>query len=292
MRTLRFVFGWLFMPGRLFALAALCAGAAVVLGYAAVHDAADRKLALRQGPPPAVAIEEYRPMAHRGPAGEVVLRARADLESGFVFTLPGSSERALLVPLFPLADGEAREAEGAIFLSLDGDTMPAAAALAARHPAGWVEVNGVETDAGPFRLMLAGALAADGRALGARVTVLRPFLDGREAAFQPPASPARAWAWLATVALGFALAAVYVEVRGLPPVPKATSAGPRASVVSARFAPLPQQEDEQRARGFTLWPMLRTGVRMAMAGMACLARAGAVSARALRDGIGEFRSPR
>ena len=292
MRAFRFVFSWLLVPRSLLILAGLCAAAGVVLAYVAIHDAADRKLALRQGPPPAVALEDYRPLAHRGPAGEVVLRARADLGSAFVFELPGSDERALLVPLFPLGDGQAREAHGAIFVPLEDEAVPAADGLALQDPAGWVEVNGIEADAGDFRLMLAGALAAEGRTLGARATVVRPFVGGREAAFQPPVPPSRPWAWFLTLALGLVLAAIFADARGVPTEARARTHGPRSPVVSTRFAPLQHLEDDEPVRRPAAWHALRMAAGTARSALAGLARLSVAAVRTVWQGIEGLRSPR
>lgn len=226
-------------------------------------------------------------MLHKGPAGEVVLRARADLASAFVFTLPGTSESALLMPLFPLGDEGTGVARGAVFVRIDGQA-PDAAALVARDPSGWVEVNGVEADAGPFRLMLAGALAAEGRSLGPRTVVLRPFVEGREAALQPPANPHAAWGWLALAALGLGLAAAFVDARGVRSAAKGAPHVSRAPVASTRFAPLPRQEEDGAGRIHAVRGALAVGWSVSVR----LSRALAAGLRHVWAGIGEIRSPR
>jgi hypothetical protein len=100
-------------------------------GYATVQENANRTLALRQGPPAPVAVEDYRRAANRGPAGEVVLRAVADPSRPLVLTMPRTGEPALAVPLYPLSGGSG--AMGAILLPLEpGETAAAAEALADR----------------------------------------------------------------------------------------------------------------------------------------------------------------
>ncbi len=285
MPAFRFVLSRFLAPRHLLVIAGLCAAVGVVLAYAAVHDAAERKLALRQGPPPAVAVEDYRSMVHRGPAGEVVLRAHVDLEAAFVFTLPGSETRALLVPLFPVGDAAAREAQGVLFLPDTGAGLPDAATLVRSDPSGWVELNGVEADAGPFRLMLAGALAAEGRALAARVTVVSPFPGGRAAALRPPARPPLGWALFLSAALGFLAAGLVLEARRPAPAARRASGQARTPVASGRFAPLPPEEDDIPAEGASTSSAARALVRAGTAGLLGLARA-------LRTGLCEIRSSR
>jgi hypothetical protein len=205
-------------------------------------------------------------------AGEVVLQARTDLDAAFVFTLPGTGTRALLVPLFPLGDRAAREAQGVLFLPDTGAGLPEAAALVAVGPSGRIEVNGREADAGPFGLMLAGALAAEGRALGARATVIRPFAAGREAALQPPAHPPLGWALMLLAALGLLAAGLVLEARDMAPPARRAPAPARAPAASGRFAPLPQEmdDDDLPAPG---------AVRAAAAGLCGLARSAMRRAR-------------
>lgn len=230
-------------------------------------------------------------MAHRGPAGEVVLRARADLDSAFVFELPGSAERALLVPLFPLGDGQARAAQGAIFLPLGDEAAPATDTLALQDPAGWVEVGGIEADAGDFGLMLAGALAAEGRSLAARATVVRPFVGGREAAFQPPAHQPRLWAWFLTAALGLVLTAIFADAPGAWRLGRTKAPDLRKPVDPGRFAPLQHVEDDESA-GRSAVQVLRSATGAAWSALAGLARLATAAVRAVWQGIEGLRSPR
>lgn len=292
MRLVRSVLFRLLAPRLLLTAAVLCAAAAFLAGYASVHEAASRKLALRQGPPQAVALEDYRSFAHRGPVGEIAVRARTDADLAFMFSLPGTSERAFLVPLFPLEGDRVNEAQGVIFLPVRGEQPPDVSALVTRDPSGWVGVNGLETGAGQFPLMLAGALAAQGRSLAPRPVIIQPFVDGREAALQPATDPRLAWAWLASAALILALAAAFVDVRGVPSTATMARDASRTPVVSTRFAPLPQQEEDGPA-GFHA--VRRAVQRAAAAGLAASVRTSrAVGAlvRLVRAGIGEIRSPR
>lgn len=302
MHLVRIIVGWLLSPRQLLGMAGLCAAGGLLWGYATVHENADRTLALRQGPPPAAAIEAYSGPVHRGPSGEVVLHARADLSAPLVLTLPRDGARALAVPLFPLGGGEA--ALGAILLPLEnGETAPPADRLAALGPYGEVAVNGREIDAGDFELILAGALAAEGRSIGERFVAVRPFVEGREAALQPVADPGRMW--LLPLAAAFALALGAVRAR-LPfgaalrrrgaaapvPAPRMTT-GPAPGTKAAQFAPLPRQEEVSAAEESA--PALGTLLAVlaaAVAGLRAALRGGLALARIVRAGVGELRSPR
>jgi hypothetical protein len=193
MHLVRIVVGWLIAPRQLFALAGLCAAAGFLWGYATVQENANRTLALRQGPPAAVAVEDYRRAANRGPAGEVVLRAAADPARPLVLTMPRTGERALAVPLYPLSGGA--EAMGAILLPLEpgaDDGGPGARRRGGRRRRGG---HGRVVEAGDFALILAGALAVEGRAIGPSFVAVQPYVEGREAALQPITDPSRGWLW-------------------------------------------------------------------------------------------------
>jgi hypothetical protein len=300
MHLVRYVLGWLVSPRQLLGFAGLCAAGGLLWGYATVHENASRTLALRQGPPPAAAIEDYRGPVHRGPAGEVVLHARADLSAPLVLTLPRDGARAVAVPLFPLGGGEA--ALGAILVALEeGAEMPAAGSLAALAEDGHVAVNGREIDAGDFELLLAGALAVGGRSVGDRFVAVEPYLDGREAALQPVADAGHMWLLPILAAFGLALGAFRRSLGGgvvLRRRRAATAVEPRPRVApapgtkAAHFTPLPRQEEVNEADvpagpGVTamLLGLLAAALRAALRGAAGLLRV-------VRDGVVELRSPR
>lgn len=308
MTLLRTLLGWMLSPRRLLALAGLSAAGGLLWAYAAVHENADRKLALRQGPPPAVAVEDYRGTLHRGPAGEVVLRASADLADRLVLTVPRSGERAVAIPLYPLRGGES--ALGAILIPLaPGDIPEDPGLLAALLPDGTVEVNGRVVDAGRFELILAGALAVEGGAIGERFVAVRPYLNGREAALQPAQAPARHWLWPLAAALGLAILAACGKCRDrIRPAP-VTASGPAergaparpaapSSAKAAHFAPLKPQEDVTGAEppapsaAATALALLARAIALAVRALRLLARGAAASVRFLREGVGELRSPR
>jgi hypothetical protein len=296
MRLVRVIVGFLLAPRQLFALAAFCMAAGLFWGYATVHENANRKLALRQGPPAAVAVEDYRRGANRGPAGEVVLRAVADPERPLILVMPGTEDRRLAVPLFPL-DGE-EGAMGAILLPLAPGEAVDPATLATRLDGGVVEVNGRAVDAGDFPLILAGALATEGRYVGEKFVAVQPYLDGREAALQPIVDPSLHWLW--PVGAGVVLALLAAVQRFLPGLlgtpPTVPRRQPAPRPVSAHFAPLPLQEDMTAAEDPDSAARLRAAVATAMgliAGTLRLVLRGTASAlRLFRAGVEEIRSPR
>jgi hypothetical protein len=300
MRLVRIIVGWLLAPRQLLSLAGLCVAAGLLWGYATLQENADRTLALRQGPPAAVAIETYRGAIDRGPASEVVLRAVARPSEPIVLTMPGTGERALAVPLFPLAGGDG--ALGAILLPFpEGAEPPQPGSLAVAEADGTVLVNGRVVDGGDFALILAGALAVEGRFVGERFVAVQPYVEGREAALQPVADPTMAWLWPIGIALLLAMLATYRGVltgvrfglRRRPPV--AARRPSAAAVASAHFAPLPRQEevnDLEQSAGRSGAAAFATALAAAAAAIRLLARGTRAVLRLVWAGVEEIRSPR
>ena len=299
MRFVRIILGWLLAPRHLMALAALSAAGGLLWGYATLQENADRTLALRQGPPGPVAVENYRGAVNRGPAGEVVLHAVARPDAPILLTMPGSGERALAVPLFPLSGGDG--ALGAIFVPLDGpEALPDPEVLATPLEGGAVRVNGRVVDSGDFALVLSGALAVEGRHVGERFVAVRPFLEGREAALQPVTDPSRTWLWPMALALVLALLASYIRFGGgLRPASRRPAApaprAPAGPVVSAHVPPLPRQEEVNEpdpAPGLTARAVLVAGAGLAVTAGRILLRLTAGLVRLVWAGVEEIRSPR
>ncbi len=301
MHLVRIIVGWLLSPRRLLALAGVCMAAGLLWAYATVQENADRALALRQGPPAPVAVEDYRRIAHRSPAGEVVLRAAADPSRRIVLTMPGTGDRRLAVPLYPLAGGEG--ALGAILLPLAPEEgLPPAEALAEILSDGVVQVTGRAVDPGDFPLILAGALAVEGRWVGDRFVAVQPYPEGREAALQPVTDRSRQWLW--PIGLGVLLALLAGWRRFLPGArllpqraPKIAGAPPSTrTMASAHFAPLPLQEDVAESGGPTAADRLRAGalvtLRAATAAVRLLVRGIAGLLRLVWAGVEEIRSSR
>lgn len=301
MRIVRRILGWLLAPRQLLSLAALCAAGGLLWGYATLQENANRALALRQGPPPAVPVEQYRGAADRGPAGEVVLHAVAYDDQPILLTMPGSGERALVVPLFPVSGGEG--AFGAIMLPFDGPgAIPDLRRLATPHGDGTVLVNGRVVDASDFALVLSGALAVQGRHVGERFVAVRPYLEGREAALQPVTDPPLTWLWPIAFAVFLVLAASY---RGLLVGRLRSLRGRRAAdamvrpaataVASPHFQPLPRQEEiagsEPVSTGSAL-AALTLAAGLALAALRLVFRLLVGLLRLLWAGVEEIRSPR
>ena len=203
-------------PKTLVFVAALLAAIGLVAGYVEVHEQADRTLALRQGPPPEVAIQDFNMLLDVGPADEVTVQAEADFSKATVLRLRGSDpvERAVVVPLFALSDtGKARieslapgagaltaqvarrtggavevaqSAIGMIFYPLaPEETAPADldafadAAFGAGSNGMVVELNGLHVDPGAFTLMADGAFSVMGLTLAENYLAVRPFAGKR-----------------------------------------------------------------------------------------------------------------
>ncbi len=203
-------------PKTLVFVAALLAAIGLVAGYVEVHEQADRTLALRQGPPPEVAIQDFNMLLNVGPADEVTIQAEADFSKATVLQLRGSDPvaRAMVVPLFALSDtGKARiEAQepgagaltaqvarraggvvapaetalGMMFYPLNpGEAAPVDLAVLADVEFGTganghvVELNGLHVDPGGFTLMADGAFSVMGVSLAESYLAVRPFAGKR-----------------------------------------------------------------------------------------------------------------
>ncbi len=236
-------------PRKLLLVAALIAALGLIAGYVEVHQQADRELALRQGPPPAVAIQEFRTDTHLGPADEVVVRAEADFSRSVVLALPGDARqrRAVVAPLFPLSEvgsalvaaasetpasalsaqvarrapvpTDAPSALGFLYHPLPADTpLPTdgSVTVAASFGEGrWgtvVELNGISTTAGEFGLMAAGAFAALGIGLPDGALVVEPFTAGRVTALTA-AEPTRSHVFLFYAAFALSVVALAAALR-------------------------------------------------------------------------------
>jgi hypothetical protein len=86
--------------------AAISIAASFVVDYVDAQRTADRALALRQGPPPLAALQEFDPARHVGPAREVLILAEADLGDPIVVQLGpgGDRQTAVIHPLFPVSE--------------------------------------------------------------------------------------------------------------------------------------------------------------------------------------------
>ena len=203
--------------------AAILAAGGIVAGYVDYMGEADRELALRQGPPALVEIQDFRPGFDAGPADEVRLVAEFDLDSAVTVPVRGSDPARwqLLVPIFPVSDlgaalvarrsggddavlsaqverraasgGARRTAIGFAVVPSTGPSagLPEASALAEEvlgdgRAGTVVAVNGEMIDAGMLTHVADGAFAVQGITLAESFVAVRPFLAGRVAALTAP----------------------------------------------------------------------------------------------------------
>lgn len=292
MRLLRGILDWFVDPSTLLAFAGMLTVAGLVGGYINVQQRAELELALRQGAPALVAVERFQPGVNVGPAREVHVRARANLDAPLVLTLPGSEKTMLALPLLPL-DGDPGTVPGVILIDVAGrGELPDPSTFAGieARGRGWTEVDvgGVADRAGDFELMVAGALSVQGMRLADRALVVRPFVTSRQAAFRIPENPPRLWLWCLSLASLFVALAGY---RGLWAAPRAlerqrlyeaelaqASGVPSRPAITPHFQPLPSQEEVNGGRD--------AGAREASRIGAMLVTAGALVVRSLQGLVG------
>ena len=116
MSDLRHLLIEIFDPRKVLFAAALFAAAGLVAGYVTVQEQLDRELALRQGPPPPVLIQNFALGRDVGPADEVRIIGEVDMEAAAAIFRPGATPRRwfLVAPVFPVsAVGSARLAGSA-----------------------------------------------------------------------------------------------------------------------------------------------------------------------------------
>lgn len=118
-------------PKRLFSAAVFSLSLGMVSSYVADHDHAERTLAIRQGPPDAVALQDYDGRS-AGPLGEVTLRAEVDVRELTIVPAPlsyGTGELCVL-PLYPVSSRGA----ALIGATRDAKSSPVSAQLSRRLP--------------------------------------------------------------------------------------------------------------------------------------------------------------
>lgn len=201
-------------PPLWFGLAALCVVAGLGLSYHRSQVEADFAMALRVGPPEAVAIAAADPTK----TGEVNVIARFDPKSAITVKIGTAGERTerLAVPLFPAgsdltldpAAGEElrplREALGLVIVPIGALDQVAPGNLAFEGA-----LNGPTLPVDAFALDTAAVLAESGVSLPAAFIAVQPWLPGRSEALAPPPSSKISgyliWAGVALAAFGFGL---------------------------------------------------------------------------------------
>ena len=216
-RIISATLAWLTDPRSIFFVAAVFAALGLVGGYVEIHERADRELALRQGPPPKVALQEFAPVLHLGPADEVLIDAEAGFAQARVVVHPtdAGNRHALIVPLYPLSDA----GKAIVEAGQDGNTAlnaqvarradagpetplalgflvhpiasrsdaPEDAAVLAEEVFGSgrhgtvMTVNGRAGDTQGFGMMAVGAITAMEIDLSPHYLAIRPFAGGRVA---------------------------------------------------------------------------------------------------------------
>ena len=189
------IFLFLADPGKLVGMAGICVLAGLFAGYVALHETADRLLALRQGPPTPVSVEAYRPGAHMGPAREVTVRAKADPEAPITFQIDrdGSVGTLVALPLMPTRTGDADGAAGIVpaFVLVDVTARGARpemprylSPVPIEGMEGLVQITGQSVHDAAATQALASALAERGLSLAEDPLIVRPYPRGREAALR------------------------------------------------------------------------------------------------------------
>ncbi|MEL7345239.1 MAG: hypothetical protein AAFN59_10325 [Pseudomonadota bacterium] len=240
---------------------AIAVSASFVLEYAHVQRVAERALALRAGPPEAISIEVFDPNLHTGIANEVSLRAQIAFDEPLVVDVATQTgtQPSVLYPLFA-ETGTERVAVGVLINpsqtaqpDLDGRALVAgidgSGALGTL-----VQINGRRVDAQSARLIVKGALAADGGSVSQTFYAVQAFADGRAGALAlPEETPISALLFWTGIAMGlFAVALSFRDVaREVFPWSKDDANADTGATKTRRFQPLAGQgeiiEDVQPA---------------------------------------------
>lgn len=226
--------------------------------YLDFHADAARLLALRNGPPVLVDLEDFDPLRDSGPTGEIHLRAQLDMSMpvrviyrrGMTFT------RAFTVPLLAVhtsdnRDGQMPEILGYLYLSapfrrveiLDVIQNLPLAQFEGAHGS-IIEINGETGVPGPIATRAAAALGARGRTSVESPLVVAPYPEGRAAALSRP----RASRWrhvLMVLAALLLVSGVLLERRRARAVRRLPRAGARRPYPS-RFPTEPTTEKGRR----------------------------------------------
>lgn len=260
-RVLRFIAD----PGKLVGMAGVCVLAGLFAGYVSLHDTADRLLALRQGPPPPVAIEAFRAGVHTGPAREVTVQAKADPHAPVAFQVErdGSVRTLVAVPLMPTGAGDADGVAGTVpaFVLVDvtaRGARPEMPRYLSPVPAdgmdGVHQITGQSINDAAATEALAATLAERGLSLAEDPLIVRPYPRGREAALRLGDAPHTWWHGFLWAAGLLIAAAIWQAGKGDLPRPdrarlyeaerRAWRERHRAGVArTGQFAPLSSQDE-------------------------------------------------
>ncbi|MEM9343099.1 MAG: hypothetical protein AAGA87_08650 [Pseudomonadota bacterium] len=258
--------GWrgLLSPKRLFSLAAVFAAAGFVAVYVDVIERVDRALALRQGPPQLVAIQEFSPGLHEGPVREVFVTAEAAFDRAVMVRLPDDREavRALVIPLYAASDATEMPKNAVMGLlyhpitpDLPEPTDPRAFADAVYGEGEYgtrIDLNGILADRRSFEPLAKAAFSEMGVMVTDSVLGIRPFAGRRTEMLEARPEPRLIQAlFIISLSLFAASAAIAFQApvsRPLEDVADEEDTGAPAQHPS--FAPIPTQQEiaiEERA---------------------------------------------
>ncbi len=241
-------------PRKVLLAALLVAAGGLFLTYAEVQNQADRELALRQGPPAPVLIQDFDPESDIAAAGEVRMFGEIDMSAAVTLPVRHSDPQAWvrLVPVFPVSDiGAALLAEregkdagvlkaqverrvvagvpnlsaaGVIVIPISGpDAVPQDAAEIAEeiigegHFGALALLDGEGRDPREVELVAHGALAVMNISLADRFVSVVPYLQGREAALSAPLAAAGQYLVFVAALILVAMAAAAQVWRAMVP---------------------------------------------------------------------------
>ena len=247
-----------FSPKGLVLLAALFAAAGFVAVYVEVIERVDRALALRQGPPQMVAIQDFRPGLHEGPVREVYVRAEAAFDHAVMVRLPDAREavRALVIPLHAATvDGAGSDypaGMGLLYHPITPDvpepTDPRSFADAVLGPGlngTLIDVNGFLADRRAFEPLADAAFAEMGVMVTDSVLGIQPFAGRRTAMLETRPEPRLIQALFITSLGLFAVAAAIAFQAPAPRLAPAAGDDDEARTQSQHpsFARIPTQRE-------------------------------------------------
>lgn len=233
---------------------AVLVAASFLLDYVHVQKSADRVMAIRQGPPPAVAISQFDPSQNLGVGGELQVTAEIGLDNPLVLDM-GTTDAPDPVALFPLFEStqDGSTAFGVLVHRPDNGELILDARALVSEITGVGEVGLKITASGIFlpehdyRLAVQGALAHESIAIADKFVALQAFNGGRAATLarleESPISRLLFWTGVAMALFAVALS-FRVVARDVLPWAQDSGEG-TAGTQTRRFQPLAPQGELQ-----------------------------------------------
>lgn len=268
------------------AAAAIAVAGSFAVDYVEAQKVADRALALRQGPPSSVALQNFSGFRDVGPAREVLVWAEARLDHPVVVNLGNETEpkSAIMIPLFPLSEKGATRIQRML---VDGSDEPVTRPVPRPMPTDFetttaegilvyqpqnqvttftdvdslinqrlgagqygtvVQINGERIDPGDLSLVVKGVMAASDSSIADQYLAVEPYRYGRVVALAPPPSTGlqRALFWSGVT---LALGAILLSVKTVDIMPGKNGRN-RADAPEVRMTP--GQSEKARSRFQTL----------------------------------------